>query len=113
MRILSLKRILVLLALASVRPGYSTDFETILLPIAVPYEVPGAFGSRWLTWLIARNDNSQSVIIKPYRSTCGTECPSGEVAANTTVVPAFSPAFPHPGAFIYVSQPGSARVTFN
>src|SRR5437867_10281615 len=111
MRIPSLKRLLFLVTLLSVRPVYSTDFERVLLPVAVPYEVPGAFGSRWVTWLLARNDNSQPVIITPSPGGCAiTVCPSREFPATTTVVPEFSTAASHPTAFIYVSQPGSARV---
>lgn len=92
----------------------AVDFERILLPVALPSEVPGAFGSRWVTHLIARNDTDAAVIITPSPAGCAiTVCPTREVSARTTVIPEFAPAFPHPGAFLFVSRPGSDHVTFN
>ncbi len=97
----------------AVIPANSTEFERILLPIAVPYELPGAFGSRWITHVTARNDNDASVIITPSPGGCLiTVCPTREVGAKTTVTPEFGPAG-FPGGFIWVSKPGNSRVELN
>ena len=92
---------------------YGVEFERVLLPIILNSEVPGAFGSRWTSDLLVRNDNDEPVIVTPSLSPCPIECATGAVSPHVSLRPAVSLRFPYPGAFLFVSRPGNARVSFN
>ncbi|HKS21831.1 MAG TPA: hypothetical protein VJZ76_03450 [Thermoanaerobaculia bacterium] len=101
--------ILLLLGAASLH----AELTKVLVPIALPQEVPGAFGSLWATRLRVRNNGTQPITVAPNPgATCGsTVCPSFQVAGQTTVSPLVAIAYPYPGAFLYVT-PG-ANASFN
>jgi len=104
----------IIVACLSASSARADVFDRVLLPVALTAETPGAFGSRWVTQLTARNDNDETVIITPSPGGCAiTVCPTREVSPRTTVTPEFEPAFPDPGAFVFVSHAGSSRVAFN
>ena len=94
-------------------PGGAVEFERVLLPIILNSEVPGAFGSRWTSDFLVRNDNDETVIVTPGLSPCPIECATGVVSPHVSFRPEVSLRFPYPGAFLFVSRPGNARVSFN
>lgn len=89
----------------------------VLVPVAVAAELPGAFGSRWITRMQVRNNGAQNIVVAPSPDGTGgcaiTVCPDPVVPARQTVDLRYTAhgAYPNPGAFLYVT-PG-ASTTFN
>lgn len=88
-------------------------YERILIPVVIPTEVPGAFGSLWTSHLTVHNDSDRVVAINTNPTgICGT-CPVGPALPHrvTTLKPTgYRPATG--GMFLYVEMPGSERVAF-
>lgn len=96
----------------------STEFERVLVPIAVSGEVPGAFGSRWVGRLAITNTSSERVGIygyDPYPGGCGiATCPP--VPTTPPGVTFFAGVSPGPttqGAILKIERGRAAAVHFN
>jgi hypothetical protein len=86
------------------------ELTKVLLPVAVTQEVPGAFGSRWVTRMRVRNNGSQTITVTPSPAGCGiTVCPH-DVAPNSTITPTVALAYPYPGAFLYITQGANTSI---
>jgi len=87
------------------------ELTKVLLPVALPQQVPGAFGSLWVTRIRVRNNGTQPITVAPNPgATCGAECPSYQVAGQSTVMPTVAIAYPYPGAFLYLTKDANASV---
>lgn len=94
-----------------------TDFERILVPIAISGEVPGAFGSRWVTHLAITNAADQGVYIygyNPYPSGCVIAvCPPvPSTPPRETFFPIMAPGATSQGAIIEVDRQFASEVRF-
>ena len=79
-------------------------FERILLPIAFPGEIEGAFGTRWRSEVLLFHDGSTPA------EYCPQDCPINP-RGFVNINPPRSGTLPSLGAFIYVTQPENMRFT--
>ena len=86
----------------------SSSYERILLPVSTD-EIPGSFGSRWVTDLWYRNDGDEPAAVFPLAVTDYT--PSPHVDVLLPVIKA-GPGGP-PGAFLYVTRSLADNLRFN
>jgi len=87
-------------------------YERVMIPLAIAGEVLGAFGSRFTTQVIVRNDADSPVLISQQPLGCGrVPCGLGiERKSSQTLLL----SVPNGRAtFIYVEAPGKGQVTFN
>ncbi len=94
-----------------------SDFERVLVPVTITGEVPGAFGSRWVTRLAMTNTADQRVQIfgyDPYPGGCLIAvCPPvPPTPANETFFPAVPPGTISQGAIIEVDRQYAGKVRF-
>jgi hypothetical protein len=79
-------------------------FERILLPIAFPGEIEGAFGTRWRSEVLLFHDGSTPA------EYCPRDCPINP-RGMARIEPLRSSVLPSLGAFLYVTQPEHMRFT--
>lgn len=89
-------------------------YERVLVPTAISGEIPGAFGSRWTTELIIRNDTDEYIEVTQIPGgICAGECPLSAAQPRTTATFQLSIRFPGTGGFLYVAKPNDRRLSFN
>jgi len=79
-------------------------FERILLPIAFPGEIEGAFGTRWRSEVLLFHDGST---VAEY---CPQDCPV-HPRGMVRIEPPLSDTLPSLGAFLHVTSPDDMRFT--
>lgn len=98
MRVLAVVFLCFLCTSVAVADG-PVSYERILLPVVISQELPGAFGSRWVTRMTMLNNAGQDVDIKGYEWAprgCGILCgPQPLTRSGVT----FSPSVAAPGTF--------------
>ena len=103
--------------MAPVVSAQTTDFERILLPIAIDGEVPGAFGSRWAARLAIMNTSADGIRIfgyNPYPGGCVILCPPVPTTPpGITFFPSIAPGSMSQGAIIEVERRSATSVRFN
>lgn len=103
--------LLLLLLATSAAAQNPDDFERILLPISIRGEVPGAFGTRWMTITIAFNDSDAPVQIlgadcqHPDPAQCGTLNPRTNLVIHTNPTDS-------QGAFVYATRTAADDIHF-
>lgn len=103
--------------LTSSAVGQTVSYERILLPIVIAGELPGAFGSRWVTHVAITNTADRPVVIlgyNPYPSGCviGVCPPVPPTPANETFFPVITPGQITQGAIIEVDRQFGPDVRF-
>jgi hypothetical protein len=107
-------RSLLLLLFASLLPlDAFSAYERLLIPVYGADGMPGAFGSRWTSELVGRNEHDKYVeIVQRLSGLCGT-CPLAPAQPHSTFFPRLSVPNPGGGAFVYVAPIGAGKVSFH
>src|SRR5213594_2352557 len=105
--------LLTLLAACNLYAQTTSAYERLLIPIYGADAIPGAFGSRWTSELIGRNDNDQYVeVVQRLSGLCGT-CPLPPAQPHSTFSPLATVPNPGGGIFLYIAAAGAGKVSFN
>ena len=86
------------------------NYERVLLPAVAPSPIPGAFGSRWQTFVVVTNRSERDAWVTLGAPLCSTICAPGAfkvVAKQTRNIELYSNPtsfFPHGGLFLHVEK---------
>lgn len=84
----------------------------VLVPINIPGEVPGAFGSRFTTELVVHNGSNRYIKVDTFYG-CAITCPRPPVDPFTTHEIKLSTPVEGGGAFLFVDSPLDNSIAFN
>ena len=91
-------------------------YERLLVPIVINAsvgEVPGAFGSRWVTRLVGYNASNEAIFVDQSFLGCQITCPIRTVPPNSTFALTDFVLRSGTGSFLHVARPHNNSVTFN
>jgi len=110
-------RLAVLVMMFVASTATAQPFERVLIPVVISGELPGAFGSRWVTRLAVTNTADQRVNIfgyNPFPSGCVIAvCPPvPSTPPNETFFPMLTPGQISQGAIMVVDSQFASKVRF-